>query len=198
MLNTPELFFPARGVNGWLIVHELHYNVAFNWNRTWNEYKVGFGTPGTNYWFGLEKLHTLTALHPYRVRIEAHRIPHNVTVWMEMNVFAVASESQYYQLTWSGMSGSVALTSSSLYSGDPITWHNGMVFATYDNNHNTYSPNNCPIVQGGGWWFNDGYFVCLTCVSNPGSCLLASSTSGYNIAGGEVCADQSIMMIRPA
>jgi ficolin len=196
MLTTPPFFFPARGVNGWLIVHELHYNVAFNWNRAWNEYKVGFGTLGSNYWFGLEKLHTLTALHPYRVRIQAHRIPQDVTVWLEMNVFAVASESQYYQLTWSGMSGSVEFTNPPLNPQDPITYHNGMVFATYDNNHNTYSTYDCPNIQAGGWWFNNCYSVCLTCILNKGNC--DATVSGYNVAGGVLCADLSVMMIRPA
>jgi Fibrinogen beta and gamma chains, C-terminal globular domain len=187
MLTTPPFFFPARGVNGWLIVHEVHNNVAFNWNRAWNEYKMGFGTPGANYWFGLEKLHVLTVLQPYRVRIEAHKIPQDVTVWMEMNVFAVASESQYYQLTWSGMSGSVELTNSD----SPITYHNGKSFATYDHDLNTVD---CPNRCGGGWWFSNCYAVCLTCVLNKWSC--DATTYGY-IFAGNVCADQSTMMIRP-
>jgi ficolin len=183
MLTTPEFFAAARVVNNWLIVHELHYNVAFNWNRAWNEYKVGFGTLGSNYWFGLEKLHTLTALHPYRLRIEAHRVPEDVTVWMEMNVFAVASESQHYQLTWSGVSGSVELTTVS--SVNTMTHHNGSAFATYDND----DPHGCAKSYGGGWWFNYCFTVCVTCVLNK------CSATNYYVASS-VCVDRSVMMIR--
>jgi Fibrinogen beta and gamma chains, C-terminal globular domain len=179
MLTTPEFFAAARVVNNWLIVHELHYNVAFNWKRTWNEYKVGFGTLGSNYWFGLEKLHTLTVLHPYRVRIEAHRMPQDVTVWLEMDVFVVASESQYYQLTWSGMSGSVELTT--------MTYHNGSAFATYDNGDS----HGCAYSYGSGWWFKNCLTVCLTCV------LSTCSTIGY-YATSSVCVDQSVIMIKLA
>jgi Fibrinogen beta and gamma chains, C-terminal globular domain len=189
MLTTPEFFAEARVVNNWLIVHELHYNDAFNWNLAWDEYKSGFGTLGSNYWFGLERLHTLTVLHPYRVRIEVHRIPQNVTLWLEMNVFAVANESQGYQLTWSGMSGSVELTTVNTH--DTMTYHNGRSFATYDKDNL-----NCALSRGAGWWFNYCATVCVTCVSYKPMC--PGTNSGYDITGTGVCADQSVMMIRPA
>jgi hypothetical protein len=140
-----NIFLPAQGLNGWLLVHELYYYESFGWNRAWNEYKIGFGTPGSNYWFGLEKLHQMTAVSTYRVRIEIHRTPHDVMSWLEMNVFYVASESQYYQLTWSGMSGSSELTNLP-QPHLPITSHSGRVFATYDCNHNNQSIYDCPNI----------------------------------------------------
>jgi ficolin len=189
MLNTPEMFVAARRVNGWLIIHEFHYNVAFKWNRTWNEYKVGFGTLGSNYWFGLEKLHTLTTLQPHRVRMEVHKKSQNVTLWLEMNVFAVASESQYYRLTWSGMNGSVELTRPSMNYTDTMTNHNGMPFATYDKDPDRHG---CPN-YGGGWWFTGNCFiVCLTCTWKCGT------IPAYRVTVSGLCGDQSVMMIRPA
>jgi ficolin len=150
MVSTPTVFLPAQGLNGWLIVHELYYYANFNWNRTWNEYKMGFGTPGSNYWFGLEKLHQMTSVSTYRVRIEIHKIPQDVVLWLEMNVFYVASESQYYKLTWNGMSGDFILTNA--WPADPITYHNGMVFSTYDCNQNVYNfstVRTCKAAAGG-------------------------------------------------
>jgi ficolin len=194
MVSTSTVFLPAHGLNGWLIVHELYFYAKFNWNRAWNEYKMGFGTPGSNYWFGLEKLHQMTSVSTYRVRIEIHRIPQDVVLWLEMNVFYVASESQYYQLMWNGMSGDLALTT--VLPADPVTYHTGMVFSTYDCNHNLVATYDCPNLQGGGWWFHNCYSVCLTCILNSYGC--SSSTTEYNAAGGTVCSDHTRMMIRPA
>ena len=48
-----------------LIQQRVDGSVGFN--RTWQNYKVGFGTPGvnTNYWMGLERLHHLTNQRKY-------------------------------------------------------------------------------------------------------------------------------------
>jgi hypothetical protein len=102
MVSTPTVFLAAQALNGWLFVHELNLYTNFNWNRAWNEYKMGFGIPGSNYWLGLEKLHQLTSVSTSRVRIEIYWISQDLELWLEMSVFNVASEFQYYKITWSG------------------------------------------------------------------------------------------------
>jgi len=59
-------------VFGWIIIHQ-HLDNAFDWNRSWANYKAGFGSIDANFWLGLEKMHLLTSAQPYRLRT-AYRV----------------------------------------------------------------------------------------------------------------------------
>jgi len=42
-------------------------------------------------------------------------------------------------------------------------YHNGMSFTTYDRDNDQNAPTNCATSRGGGWWYNNCYWTCLTC-----------------------------------
>lgn len=44
----------------WLVVQNRN-DASTNFNRTWNEYKFGFGNLRNNFWLGLEKLHQVSS-----------------------------------------------------------------------------------------------------------------------------------------
>jgi Fibrinogen beta and gamma chains, C-terminal globular domain len=181
MLSTAAFLIPARSLNAWIIVYEL-YNRSFGWNRPWQDYKNGFGTLGSDYWFGLQKLYQLTAAAPYRIRIEVRQVPLNVTLFLQMAAFSVADESQYYKLTWSVMTGSSALTSSS-----PDTFHNGKTFVTYDNSRGSF----CLGSNGGGWWYSTCCKICPTSVLLTSSCI----SGAFAVDSTSVCVNYVRMMI---
>ena len=56
---------------GWTIFQSQH-NGSSDFDRTWNEYKSGFGKPGHDFWLGLENLHILTKWkkRPTELRID--------------------------------------------------------------------------------------------------------------------------------
>jgi Fibrinogen beta and gamma chains, C-terminal globular domain len=195
MLSTVTFVTPVRSLNSWIVVQEL-YSTTFDWNRTWEDYKTGFGKLGSDYWFGLEKLYQLTSASDYRVRIEVRQVPQNIMLNLQMAVFSVASEESFYNLTWSGMSGDWAMIT--VEPQNPETYHNGKTFSTYDNNrsYDPWSNSTCPNLQGGGWWFNACYSVCLTCILNLGAC--STYRGVFNAAGGTVCANFTRMMIQSA
>ena len=57
---------PVKSVFGWIITHQ-HLGYTFNWQRSWAEYKAGFGSIDADFWLGLEKMHLLTSTQPYRL-----------------------------------------------------------------------------------------------------------------------------------
>ena len=54
---------------GWTVIQRrLGGSVPFN--RTWEEYKLGFGNKDGEYWLGNENIHLLTNQKEYSLRIE--------------------------------------------------------------------------------------------------------------------------------
>ena len=62
---------PVISINNWIIWQHRVMSSGFDWNRTWNDYKTGFGSlDSLDYWMGLERLHHLTTSGSYRLRAE--------------------------------------------------------------------------------------------------------------------------------
>ena len=57
-----------------------------NFNRNWNDYKRGFGSPFREFWLGNENIHQLTKARDMKLRLEleAHD---GRTAWAEYDIF---------------------------------------------------------------------------------------------------------------
>jgi len=62
-----------------------------------------------------------------------------------------AGDSLHYEGDWNGNG----------YFGSYL--HDGMIFTTFDQDNDEHSPANCAAGRGGGWWYNNCYWACLTC-----------------------------------
>jgi len=164
--TQPDLV-PVMSVFGWIIIHQ-RLGYTFDWQLTWTEYKAGFGSIDADFWLGLEKMHLLTSSQPYRLRVEVEERSTNLWYSAEYWSFRIGDElNDRYRLEVSGYSGDAgdSLQYEGEYNGDGFFgsyYHNGMKFTTYDqdNDHNTW---NCASSRGGGWWYNNCYWTCLTC-----------------------------------
>jgi len=114
-------------------------------NRSWEEFKVGFNDSRGNYWLGNELLHQLTAKNPYKLRFDL-QARNGSWYYAEYSTFGVSSEAHNYKLEVSGYSGNA---------GDAFSYHNNMMFTTYDRD-NDLSYSNCAVRIGGGFW----YYAC--------------------------------------
>jgi len=80
ILTSMTLSVPSQpnvtvtSIFGWIVFHQRTVALAFNWNLPWASYKNGFGTIGSNFWLGLERLHLLTASSTYRLRVELQQV----------------------------------------------------------------------------------------------------------------------------
>jgi len=114
-------------------------------NRTWSEFKVGFGNTSGNYWLGNDQLYQLTNTGRYKLRFDLQSLNNGQWYWAEYTTFRVANESNNYKLTVSGFTGNVYY--------DGLAYHNGAKFTTKDRDNDDWSDVNCASNHGGGFWF---------------------------------------------
>jgi len=159
-------------VFGWIIIQQRS-GYTFDWRLPWADYKAGFGSIDVDFdfWLGLEEIHLLTRSQPYRLRVEVqHRWSTKLWYSAEYWSFKIGDElNDKYRLEVSGYSGdaSDSLNHEGDWNGDARfgTYdHNGMKFSTIDQDNDLQDASNCAFGGGGGWWFNDCTYACLTCI----------------------------------
>jgi len=140
---------PVISVNRW-IVFLYRFDGSVEFNRTWADYRNGFGNVTGEYWLGLEKLTQMTNNGQYRARFEFKSIQNESWFSSEYDSFQIDPESNWYTIHVSGFFGDA---------GDQFSFpnskaiQNGMNFTTWDSD-NDKAPNNCATQMGGGYWYN--------------------------------------------
>ncbi|XP_060784182.1 uncharacterized protein fgl2b isoform X2 [Neoarius graeffei] len=133
---------------GWtLIQHRFDGSISFN--RTWNDYKKGFGNLSGEFWLGNDKIHWLTTTKAMVLRIELEDLD-GTKEYAQYDHFHVANESQFYRLTIDGYSGTAgnAMQYSKKFN------HNQKNFTTPDRDNDQYASGNCGTYYSSGWWFD--------------------------------------------
>ncbi|XP_026162543.1 fibroleukin isoform X2 [Mastacembelus armatus] len=133
---------------GWTVI-QTRQDGSLDFNRTWLEYREGFGSPQGEHWLGNAVLYSLTSTGQHQLRIELEDWYHQRR-HATYNNFKVASEAQRYRLTareYSGDAGN-ALSYSKRYN------HDGRSFSTADRDNDRYAAGNCGHYYGAGWWFD--------------------------------------------
>ncbi|XP_013807063.1 fibrinogen alpha chain [Apteryx mantelli] len=142
-------------LGGWLLIQQ-RMDGSVNFNRTWQDYKRGFGSVDDKgrgeYWLGNENLHLLTQ-NDTVLRVELEDWDGNA-VYAEY-IIQVGSESEGYALAVSSYEGTAgdALITGWLEEGTEYTSHAQMRFSTFDRDHDRWEES-CAEVYGGGWWYN--------------------------------------------
>ncbi|MCL4168112.1 UNVERIFIED_CONTAM: hypothetical protein GTU68_066399 [Idotea baltica] len=91
-------------------------------DKSWIEYKNGFGDLNGEFWLGNEKLHQLTSAGSMKIRFDLWN-KGNQHGYAEYSKFSMSGESDAYRLTISGYSGNA---------GDSMGYHNQKRFSTKD------------------------------------------------------------------
>ncbi|XP_004394314.1 PREDICTED: fibrinogen alpha chain [Odobenus rosmarus divergens] len=189
-------------LGGWLLIQQ-RMDGSLNFNRTWQDYKKGFGSLDDKgegeFWLGNEYLHLLT-LRGSVLRVELED-------WAGNQAHAeyylrVGSEAEGYTLQVSSYEGTAgdALIEGSAEEGTEYTSHAGMQFSTYDRDADQWEEN-CAEVYGGGWWYNSCQAANLNGVYYPGGSYDPRNNSPYEIENGVVWvpfrgADYSLRTVR--
>ncbi|NWH54642.1 ANGP4 protein, partial [Fregata magnificens] len=128
---------------GWTVI-QLRANGSLSFQRTWREYKQGFGDPAGEYWLGNEAVHLLTSQAPYALRVEL-RDWEGGQVYAHYGKFHLGSERQLYRLSLQDYSGTAGQQSGMALQGTR--------FSTRDaDNDNCLCK--CAQMLSGGWWFD--------------------------------------------
>jgi len=118
------------------------------YNRSWEEFKVGFNDSRGNYWLGNELLHQLTVKNPYKLRFDLQDRNYS-WYYGEYSAFVLYSEALGYKMVVSGYSGNA---------GDAFSFTTNWKFTTYDRDNDRWmysrANDNCAVYCGGGFWYN--------------------------------------------
>ncbi|XP_008492020.2 fibrinogen alpha chain isoform X2 [Calypte anna] len=142
-------------LGGWLLIQQ-RMDGSVNFNRTWQDYKRGFGSVDGRgrgeLWLGNENLHLLTQ-NGSLLRVELEDWDGNA-VHAEY-VARVGSEAEGYSLALSSYQGTAgdALIAGWQEEGTQYTSHQQMRFSTFDQDQDRWEES-CAEMYGGGWWYN--------------------------------------------
>lgn len=122
---------------------QRRYDGSVDFNRSWDEYAHGFGSPAGEYWIGNDVLAHLTRDNCSTLKIVMQDIYDNT--WQAVyNEFSVANRAAGYRLTINGYKGNAS---------DAFNYQNHMQFSAIDVDRDI-SNTNCASNYEGGWWFS--------------------------------------------
>lgn len=188
-------------MGGWALVQQRE-NGSVSFNRTWKEYRNGFGQVDQQgkgeVWIGNTFLHLLTQKDSF-LRVELQD-------WQGKEAYAeyrfrVGSEAEGFPLTVSDYTGDAG---DALVSGQPnlgsFLSHAGMKFSTFDRDNDKWEEN-CAKMYGGGWWYNNCRSANLNGIYYKGGQYDPDTKVPYEIENGVVWlpfkpADYSLKVVR--
>ncbi|KAG9489980.1 hypothetical protein GDO78_005739 [Eleutherodactylus coqui] len=147
--KTFEVFCNMESMGGGWTVVQTRKDGSISFNRTWDEYKNGFGNLSGEFWLGNDRLHLLSKSRNMILRIELEDFK-GVKEYAHYDQFYVANEYLKYKLSVSGYSGTAgdALHFSKQYN------HDQKFFTTTDKDNDRYPSGNCGAYYSSGWWFD--------------------------------------------
>ncbi|XP_068612222.1 fibrinogen alpha chain-like [Brachionichthys hirsutus] len=148
-----EVYCQQEGlIGGWLLVQQRE-NGTVSFNRSWAEYRDGFGSVDANgkgeFWLGNRNFHLLTNQSETTMKVELEDWEGGKA--SALYTVRVGSEAEGFPLHVSEYSGEAG---DALRKADSRLSHNGMKFSTYDKDNDNWEEN-CAEIYGGGWWYNN-------------------------------------------
>ena len=135
----------------------VRFDGSVDFNRSWAEYKAGFGNPLGERWLGLENMYFLTTNFSYGLYIDMTSSTGD-TFWAEYGHFEVGPESDNYRLDVSDYNP--ASTAGDGLQIGSYGKHVGMGFSTYDRDNDLRTDSiTCAGDHGCGWWFRECHYV---------------------------------------
>ncbi|KAM6429505.1 fibrinogen alpha chain [Rhynochetos jubatus] len=189
-------------LGGWLLIQQ-RMDGSVNFNRTWQDYKRGFGSVDGRgrgeFWLGNENIHLLTQ-NDTLLRVELEDWDGNA-VYAEY-IVQVGSEAEGYALAVSSYEGTAgdALIDGWLEEGTEYTSHAQMRFSTFDRDQDRWEES-CAEMYGGGWWYNSCQAANLNGIYYLGGHYDPRYNIPYEIENGVVwlpfrAADYSLKIVR--
>ena len=150
------------GKGGWTrIMNRIDNGTAFD--RSWNDFKIGFGDINDNHWLGFNSISRILSIGKIMVRFEFMSQASPLD-FFEFDQIMIASESLKYKLTLGTLGNHNIMVD--------FGYHNGTVFSTRDNDFHS-----CAWSYKSGWWFNGCHRFSTTAV--------ARSTDGHLFESGK-------------
>ncbi|XP_061565163.1 microfibril-associated glycoprotein 4-like [Cololabis saira] len=144
--SAVQVYCDMDSLGGGWTVFQRRMDGTVNFYRGWDQYKMGFGTVGGEYWLGLEIVYHLNLQKKYELLVDMEDFEGN-QAYARYSSFSIGPESDGYTLHVSGFTDGGA--------GDSLEYHNGNKFSTFDKDQDVWS-DNCARDHLGGFW----YYAC--------------------------------------
>ncbi|XP_062592612.1 fibroleukin-like [Saccostrea cucullata] len=125
---------------GWTAIQK-RVSGSVSFDRTWTDYKTGFGNPNGSYWIGNDVIHQLTKGRNSSLYVSI-TLTNGKKLYELYNQFSVADEIKKYRLFLGGPATGT-LEDSMLDTGNSYYDLSGMSFSTPDRDNDRYSTGNC-------------------------------------------------------
>ncbi|XP_061170672.1 fibroleukin-like [Saccostrea echinata] len=136
---------------GWTVIQKRE-DGSQSFEKNWEEYKNGFGTPKKNDWIGNDVIHQLTKGKNSKLYVSI-TLANGSRLYELYAGFSISNEAEKYRLflapTATGTLGDRMLNTGK--SGADLS---GMYFSTPDRDNDRWSGGNCAAKWKGGWWYN--------------------------------------------
>uniref|UniRef100_A0A7N8XB44 Angiopoietin 4 n=1 Tax=Mastacembelus armatus TaxID=205130 RepID=A0A7N8XB44_9TELE len=174
---------------GWT-VFQRRFNGSVDFQRSWKEYKMGFGDVLGEHWLGNEVLYLLTSQGQYSLRVEVRDWEGN-PAHAQYDRFSLASEKQQYRLYLRGYTGTAGRQSS-------LATH-GTGFSTRDQDNDNCDHCKCALMLTGGWWFDACGFSNLNGIyySVGNNIRKLNGIKWHHFRGPSYSLRSTSMMVRP-
>lgn len=144
-----------------------------NFNRSWSEYKAGFGDVAGEHWIGNEILHTMISSREYTLRMDL-KVSSNDFKSALWNTITVDNEVNRYKLTLGEYSAESTTNSNCLNRAS------GAPFTTFDRDYGSLQGGKCGLLYGGFWHFYCNINV-ITPTANYSTGLVSNCYNKQNI-----------------
>ena len=208
---STEVSVNNRSGYGWTVILRRLDSSTPSFNRSWQEYRNGFGCLNDSFWFGLQKIKHLVSYklpgctnttHQLYIAMEGFHPtrPYNSVFY---NFFSIGDESENYKLNIDiDVVGGGSSYNSTLSGGthDALDKHSGLQFSTYDKDNDMNSGVHCAESRGGGWWYRNCIHSHLTGKFYSTGVMPASANDGIiweGVTTGVESLKRAVMAIRP-
>jgi ficolin len=128
---------------GWLVI-QRRKDGSVDFERTWADYKTGFGDIENEFWIGNDNLHALTSSGLNELRIDMQDFQGN-KAYAKYRNFKVHPENELYKSEVGDYSGDA---------GDSLAVYNRMAFSTKDRDNDKCDGVSCSEYRRGAWWYH--------------------------------------------
>lgn len=145
---------------GWTVILR-RYNGQLVFNRSWEEYEFGFGSLDEEFWYGLNRISSLTNNGSWELQIELEtdknesiKANYDHFLTAKYDHFLVRGPNDFYNLILSGYSGE------GLGVEDFLWGWAGRPFTTIDrDNNDPTGATSCADIAKSGWWYTKTCYV---------------------------------------
>ncbi|RMC00436.1 hypothetical protein DUI87_23045 [Hirundo rustica rustica] len=153
--EEPIAVFCNMQDGGWTVIQHITANSTVDFDRTWQDYKYGFGSVHENHWLGNEYMHQLTGSSvQYILGVKLVNLNAEVK-WGQYEPFLIEGEESQYRIRVGLYKGNAT---DALTLDTEAYLHDNQKFTTKDRDNDNYFMNCAKLelngIPGGGWWYD--------------------------------------------